>query len=405
MNAEIISIGDEILIGQIVNTNATYLSQKLTEIGIKVKWISVVGDGLEDIQDAFRLALSRADVIISTGGLGPTHDDVSKKAITDFFGSKLVFDELVYKNVEQIFTRMGRIVDERNREQALVPEIADVLANPVGTAPGLMIESDGKLVFILPGVPMEMKGIFEAHITSKIVQRNEGQVIRFITILTAGIFESDLFNRTRDIIESLEGQVQVASLPGPTGVRLRLTVQGMNSDECETRLNSGLAKFRDRLGSLIYGYGDDTMDTKIAATLLESGKSLAIFDAFTGGAIAGNLLAVDDSDKYLKGSLLFPEKVTKFCGLGADSTTCFALSFNYESDTQILARQIRKKFRAKIGMAVLPQYFPEQNSALIHVVINEVDKNSYKTFQLRLERSDIKQRAAHFALNILRLSL
>ena len=238
VNVELISIGDEILIGQIVNTNAVYLSEQITALGGSVRWITTVGDDGPDIRNSISAALDRAQVVIVTGGLGPTHDDITKKVIAEYFESRLVLNESVLENIQSIFKRMNRPVDAVNREQAMVPEAATVLPNTMGTAPGMLLKQNDRQLFVLPGVPFEMKSIFTTSMIPLLKQAFSGIFIRYKTIKTTGLFESRLFNMVEDILPEVESFAQIAFLPSFSGVNIRIGTQDESEEACAARLQA-----------------------------------------------------------------------------------------------------------------------------------------------------------------------
>jgi nicotinamide-nucleotide amidase len=405
MNAEIISIGDEVLIGQIVNTNAAYLGQKMTALGIAVDWVTVVGDDLTRIPESFRIALQRAKIVIVTGGLGPTHDDVTKKAICDFFHTNLIFNAEAFENVRQLFTRMGRPVDDINREQALIPQNAKPLKNPVGTAPGLLIEHENAYLIILPGVPLEMKALFETAVQPIIRDLNKDNFIELLTLKTTGVFESKLFEMVKDIVFKIEPMITVAFLPTYSGVNMRLTASGNDKEQCQKNILNAKAEFESRLGHYIYAYDEEKIEQVVARLLIQQHQKIAVGDGFSGGLFSQLLTETGNSHQFLQGCLIFPDPEQPHFPIGSITP------LNWETLTTIsekciaLARKIKHDFQVDIAITLLPD--PTARPDMIKVCYGLVDANEEKSafFESRKERTDSKARIVQFALDLLRKKL
>ncbi len=405
MKAEIISIGDEVLIGQIVNTNAAYLSQRLTALGITVEQVTVVGDDLAAIQTALRTAVARAQILLVTGGLGPTHDDITKKAVAQYFQTQLVFNPTVFENISRIFGEMGRTVDARNREQALVPANAQILENRIGTAPGLLFETQQNWIFILPGVPMEMKIIFEDHIAALVTRINPEQVIEMVTIRTTGIFESNLFNLVQDLVAQVEPQIKVAFLPGVSGVNIRLLTSGQNRVACRQLLEAARIQFVACFESFVYGYDDVEMEQVIAAQLKQRQETLAVIDFFTTGALNAKLGAIPDQSGWFKGGLVMPP-MTGAATLSALPGPKSIRSDSPEAESALLlADWVRQHFQADWGIAILPGADSNTTTMQVNFGVTCRRRRKFATITYRKIRTDIQGRAAQMALNLLRLEL
>ncbi|MFQ6116327.1 MAG: competence/damage-inducible protein A, partial [bacterium] len=261
MKVEIISIGDELLIGQVINTNAAYLAKHLTNLGLQVAWITTVGDQAEELKSALAIAMERSDIVITTGGLGPTHDDITKTVAAEYFESGLVFRPEILERLKRAFEMRGLKMAAINEEQAQVPEKAKIISNRMGSAPGLLFEKNGKKCFILPGVPSEMKAICEETIFPML--KGQGQAVLQKTVRTTGIPESTLFERVGDI-SKIEEIVKVAFLPKAAGVDIRLTAKGKSSMECQQKLEQGLTIFQEKISEHIYGYDDERLEEVVA---------------------------------------------------------------------------------------------------------------------------------------------
>jgi nicotinamide-nucleotide amidase len=298
MIAEIIAIGDELLIGQVVNTNAAWLGEQLSRVGVPVRFMTTVGDNGEDILASLKLALTRADFIIATGGLGPTHDDITKKVVMEFFeAGPLVQDEKVLAHVRGIFMRRNIPMSPVNEEQALVPAKARVLWNAHGTAPGLLFEKNGKYCAVMPGVPFEMKSITTSGVLPFLRERADGQIIRHRTVRTFGIAESHLSEKLAPIVE-IEKHCKLAFLPSYFGVNLRITVAGREQDEVERRVKTAEEIILAKAGKYVYGYDDDSMEEVVGRRLKEKKATLALAESCTGGLLAHRLTNVSGSSEY-----------------------------------------------------------------------------------------------------------
>ncbi|UCE06880.1 MAG: CinA family nicotinamide mononucleotide deamidase-related protein [bacterium] len=296
MKVEIISIGDEILIGQIVNTNATYIAQKLTELGFDVDWITVVGDNTDRLFKTIELAEQRADIVIATGGLGPTHDDITKKVFAKYFNARLVLNEQILNKIRERFSRRRIRMAKTNKEQAMVPDNAILIENKVGTAAGFLFQKGEKYFFVLPGVPAEMISMIESSIIPYLKNKID-KVFKKRILHTTGIPESTLFEKLGDI-EPLEKLAKIAFLPTYSGVNIRITVQGPNETFCQQRINQIEKVFREKFDQFIWGTDDDTIESIVARLLVTHNKTISIIEFGTYGNLIAQLTNVVDVEKF-----------------------------------------------------------------------------------------------------------
>jgi len=296
MKVEIISIGDEILIGQIVNTNAAYIAQKLTELGFDVDWITVVGDTIDRLFKAIELAEQRADIVIATGGLGPTHDDITKKVFAKYFNSRLVLNEQILNKLRERFRRRRIRMAKANKEQAMVPDNATLIENKVGTAAGLLFQKGEKYFFVLPGVPAEMISMIESFIIPFLKNKTD-KFFKKCILHTTGIPESTLFEKLGDI-KPLEKLAKIAFLPTSSGVNIRITVQGSNETFCQQRINQVEKVFREKFDQYIWGTDDDTIESIVARLLVNHNKIISIIEFGTYGNVIAQLTNVPDVEKF-----------------------------------------------------------------------------------------------------------
>ena len=259
MKAEIISIGDELLIGQVINTNASWMATQLTLAGIDVIHIAAVSDKRDAIRDALDHASEKADIILMTGGLGPTKDDITKKVLAEYFNSEMIFHEPTFEQVKAIFKARHFEVTEENRKQALIPEKCTPLFNRNGTAPGMWFEKNGKVYVSMPGVPFETKAMMTEQVIPKLKEHFSLSSIVYKTIMTTGLGESFLAERIKDWENSLPKHIKLAYLPQPGIVRLRLTTKGADEAKLHTEIKNLITKLHTYIDELIFGYDDITM--------------------------------------------------------------------------------------------------------------------------------------------------
>ncbi len=299
MKAYIISIGDELLLGQTVNTNASLIGEKLSNLNIDVTKISVIGDDSSIIRDEFNNAWINSDIVLVTGGLGPTHDDVTRNCVVKFFKTNLSLNEDVLKDINELFAKWGREITDINKDQANVPEIAEVIRNNKGTAPGYWIEKDEKIFVVMPGVPYEMEEMMNSFVIPRIQEMGldkQGMVKRLI-LNTTGIPESHLFERLGDLDEIL-GEAKLAFLPNQYGVKLRITVKGEDEETVNNNLIEVEQKIRAKAGRFIFGKNHETLENVVGKLLEKRDLTISVAESCTGGSLANHLTNVSGSSKY-----------------------------------------------------------------------------------------------------------
>lgn len=304
MEAEIITIGDEILIGQIVDTNSAWMAKELNKIGVHVGKIASISDQKDDIVSSLQQAMSRVSLVLITGGLGPTNDDITKKTLSDLFGMSLVQDDSIYAKVEKRLAKRGIPMNDFNCDQALVPNGAKIVPNNYGTAPCMWFEKDGKIVISMPGVPFEMKGIMQDEILTELPKYFDTPVILHKTIMTEGIGESVLAEMLAEWETNLPACVKLAYLPSPGLVRLRMSTSGSDKKELEEIIEKQLTKLRKILPENIFGYDDEPIELIVAKLLSAQAKTLGTAESCTGGNIAHLITSHAGSSAYFKGSVV-----------------------------------------------------------------------------------------------------
>ena len=301
---EIITIGDEILYGHILDTNAKWLSKNLNELGVKTNKISTIGDNYIQIKDLLQSSIKENDIIIFTGGLGPTNDDITKKCLNDFFKGKLVTDNYTLSHIKKIFKKRNLDLTKKNRDQALVPDNCKVLHNEYGTAPGIAFEKDNKLVISLPGVPYEMKSLFEDKCSKIIKQKFSLSIIHHRTIKTVGIGESWLSDLISEWEKNLDDKISLAYLPSIGRVKLRLTGRGNNLYKIKSAIDKEEKKVLPIIKKYIYGFDNDELESCVGNLLIKYKKTLSIAESCSGGHLSHLITSIPGSSKYFLGSIV-----------------------------------------------------------------------------------------------------
>ncbi len=318
MKAAIITIGDEILIGQIVDTNSAFIAKSLDKIGVEIPEMISISDNKQHILDTFSKFQNKVDLVLITGGLGPTKDDVTKKTFCDYFEDELVVDEKVLQHVIQLIEGFyKRPITQINKDQALVPSKCTVLHNQVGTAPGMWMKKENTVFISLPGVPYEMKYLVENEIIPKVVREYNRPYIIHKTILTYGQGESLVAERIENWENNLPDFIKLAYLPSPGRVRLRLSAKGTDKDFLERSISENVISLSKIIGDIIVGFDDDeTIETVVGHLLKQQNKTISTAESCTGGKIAQVLTSVPGASKYFKGSVVSYATETKITILG-----------------------------------------------------------------------------------------
>ena len=298
---EIITIGDEILYGQIQDTNATWLSQQFSQAGFKVIWRSTIGDVKDHLLQAFKQAESRADIILITGGLGPTADDLTKPTLNEYFGSKLIRNKEVINHLSALFASRGRELTEVNARQADLPEACELIPNAKGTAPGMWFRKENKVFISLPGVPFEMKNLVSTIVLPRLQQEFAHEVIYHRKIRTSGIPESILSEKIKDWEQALPQHMGLAYLPHLGMVDLRITATGQNLEELQKEVNKQEIELIPQIEKYIYGYGDEELAQSVGKLLVSKGLKISTAESCTAGYIAHMLTSQAGSSAYFIG--------------------------------------------------------------------------------------------------------
>lgn len=321
MKAEIITVGDEILIGQIVDTNAAYIARRLNETGIVVNERTSVGDDAAQITESIGRAFGSSDIVIMTGGLGPTKDDITKKTLAEMFGSRLVNDARVEEHVRNMLALRGIPFNELNRGQSLVPECCTVLFNAHGTAPGMWFERDGRVLISLPGVPFEMKHLMDDEVLPRLKKRFALRSVVHLTMITEGIAESMLAERIAAWESALPPYLKLAYLPAPNIVRLRLSAYEVEGDAVRGEIETRFRELYDIIPDNIIGYETATLQETVHRLLTDRGLTLAVAESCTGGSIASKFTAMAGASAYFKLGAVTYSNEAKISVLGVSPDT------------------------------------------------------------------------------------
>ncbi|GMQ82475.1 MAG: competence/damage-inducible protein A [Rhodothermia bacterium] len=414
MEAVILTIGDELLIGQVSNTNATWIAEKLTAHGVTVRQIVTVGDSEQAIRDGLNDVLSNTDLIIVTGGLGPTHDDITKVVIADHFGAPLIYQEEIYDEIVRRFEARGIPVAETNKGQAMVPEGFEVLENPIGTAPGLRYThtTDGRHVqlILLPGVPREMKVIMENLVLPELAESGSTREIVQKTLLSTGIGESNLNELIGDLSSYLDENLKLAFLPGPAGVRLRLTAYSRQDDRVLERMASLEAAILGTAGKYFYGEGDEVLEAIVGKMLIDRQLTIATAESCTAGLVSSRMTDIPRSSEYVVGAVVAYQDRIKITVLGVDEGDLERHGAVSRQVAAQMASGVRAKFNADIGVSTSGIMGPDGGSdskpvGTVWIAYAAEDGESAALLRLGNERLRNKAQTATAVLNLVRLRL
>jgi nicotinamide-nucleotide amidase len=409
MRAEILSVGTELLLGQIVDTNAAYIARALADLGIDVFFKQTVGDNPQRIQEALRLALGRADTVLITGGLGPTEDDLTVDAVASALGEQLVEDVAVSEHVRMFFAARGRTPTSNVFKQALVPRSARIIPNGRGTAPGIHLERDGQMIFIMPGVPYEMEAMMREYVLPTLRARAGGQVIRSVVLRVTGEGESAVEMRIKDLLAHTTPTIAPYAKLGE--VHLRLTAKGP-ADTVAQQLVDGERRVRERLGTLIYGRDDQSLEEVVGRLLARGGATLAVAESCTGGLLAQRLTSIPGSSAYFLEGIVAYSNAAKMALLGVPQAVLDAHGAVSAEVAEAMAGGIRERAGATFGVSITGVAGPaggtdEKPVGLVYLGLAGAGDPQHRrvTFGGQPGRAGIRHLAAQAALNLLRLHL
>ncbi|MCS7223351.1 MAG: competence/damage-inducible protein A [Armatimonadetes bacterium] len=408
MVAEIISVGTELLLGQVTDTNASFLSRRLADLGIDLYRRTTVGDNVQRIGQVIQEALSRSDLALMTGGLGPTPDDVTAEGVAVAFGVRLVFHPQAEEWLLQRLSSRGIRPSPTLLKQALLPEGAIPIPNPIGTAPGIWMEKDGKRVIVLPGVPSEMEAMFDDEVTPRLKDLLKGDVLRVRVLRFSGVGESALTDRLADIMGG--SNPTVGTLVKPGEVWLRLACKAPSETDAEAALNELHKKIVERVGQWLVGVGEDPLEVLVMEALKGKGWTIATAESVTGGLIGARLTFVPGASQHYRGGIIAYTEGVKMSLLSVPWSVIAEKGVVSEECARHMAGFVRTRLRADVGVSTTGYAGPtggEEDKPIGTVFIGLVTPNETKVerYQLRGNRQQIRDAAAQLALAVTLRSL
>ncbi len=369
MLAEIITIGDEILIGQIIDSNSAFIGKELNKIGVDVIQITSIRDDKQDILKALTHAEKRADIILLTGGLGPTKDDITKHTICTYFDDKLVQNINVLKHIEKLFEKyISTPISDINRQQALVPSTSTVLMNLYGTAPGMWIDRDDKVFVSMPGVPFEMKGLMKNEVLPRLQKRFDRPYIIHKTVLTYGVGESAIAARIETWEDNLPAFIKLAYLPNLGRVRLRLSARGNDKKLLEDTIEAKIEELHNIIGEIIVGYEEDeTIEVRIGQLLVKKGETISVAESCTGGMIAQSFTANSGASAYFNGGVVAYATQSKIDVLGVDRSIVEKYTVTSAEVAEAMALKAKERFKSNYAIATTGNAGPAKGDGAVEI--------------------------------------
>ena len=409
-SAEIVAIGSEMLLGELVDTNSAWISQRLAALGVGIYRHTTVGDNKDRIVAAIKEAAARSNLVLTTGGLGPTSDDLTNECLALVAGRKMVEYPEARKHVDEMFRRFGRKPTPSNYKQVLFPEGSELIPNPRGTAMGALLEIDDALVATFPGVPMEMKGMFGETVEPLIKSRSQGSIVSR-TLWFTGIGESDLAERVQDFLDASDPTV--APLAGQGKVRLRVTTRAATPEDAEKKIEPVAERILFRLGEFYFGEDDETLESSVGQLLKDRGATLALAESCTGGLLAKRLTDAPGSSAYFTEGLVTYSNEAKERLLGVTQETLMEYGAVSEAVAKEMAEGVRKVSGSDYGLSVTGVAGPgggteEKPVGLVWLGLADADGTIAVDLDLSAwaaSREAIRERSANRALDLLRLRL
>lgn len=416
MRIEIVTIGDELLLGFTIDTNAAHLARQLAAIGVEIVHRTTVGDSADDIAQAVKSALDRTGAVITTGGLGPTSDDMTKPSIAELFGRRMIRDDAILEALKARWAKYRRLgpFPESNVAQAMIPEGATIIQNQHGSAPGIWLEdADGRWVAMLPGVPREMKGMLADELLPTIAKRmnNAGTtptVIRSRTLRTTGVAESALADQLGELARGFDG-LSLAFLPSVESVDLRLTSRGLTAEAADAALAAGAMKLREAAGRYVYGEDAADLAEVVLDTCRRRGVTISVAESCTGGLLGARLTAVPGSSDVFVGGVLSYDNSVKREWLGVSDTDLENHGAVSEEVAATMAKSVRERMKTDIGISTTGVAGPGGGTAakpvgMVWVALDGIGTQA-RCLRLFGTREEVRQRAVQAALDMVRRSL
>jgi nicotinamide-nucleotide amidase len=409
LTAEIIAIGSELLAPDRTDTNSLWLTEKLNRLGIEVKLKTIVGDDDARLEEAIKDATRRSKVVITTGGLGPTEDDITRKITARALGRRLLLDEAVLAEIRQRFQSFGVAMPERNSRQAMVIEDAEVLPNPNGTAPGMFIDHQGTAIVLLPGPPREMRPMFENHVSSRLAGRAGSLRVVRRMLRVAGLGESAVDEKIAPIYTQYENP-QTTILFNQSEIEIHLTALGRTETEADALLDRLSAQIEERLGNAVFSFAGETMEEVVGLKLSVGGYTVSVAESCTGGLIAQRLTEVPGSSKYFIEGVVAYANDAKTRTLGVEPMLLLEHGAVSAQVAEAMAEGIRKKAGTDFGLSVTGIAGPgggteEKPVGLVYIALADEVKTEHRKIQLPGNRHLIRWRASQAALDLLRRRL
>ena len=408
MIAEIVSIGDEILIGQIVNTNAVFIAKELNKIGIEVGQITSISDRKEHIESCLDEAQKRAQVIILTGGLGPTKDDLTKHTLCSYFDDVLVKNELVLERIEEMFAKyVPTPINEENRKQALLPSKAKVLNNLHGTASGMWFEVEDRVIISLPGVPFEMKALVSNEVIPALQKHYTRPYIMHKTLLTYGLGESVIAERIEQWENELPSDIKLAYLPNLGRVRLRLSGKGSDPILLEKRIDAEIEKLYPLIGDIIMGFEEEaSVEEQLQTQFIKTNNTLAVAESCTGGKIANRFTQIPGASAYFRGGIVAYATEVKVNLLGVSQSLIDAYSVVSAPVAEAMAVAAQQRFGATIGVSTTGNAGPskgvsEAELGTVFIAVATEDNVVSYEFHLGKHRERVVEKAVNKVMELL----
>jgi len=406
MRAEIIAIGSELLTPYRLDTNSLFLTDGLNQVGIRVVHKAVVGDSLDDMRASFRQALDRADLIVACGGLGPTDDDRTREAVADLLGRKLELNQGVLRHIQELFRRFGRVMPEINRRQAMVPEGATVIPNPRGSAPGLWIEASGHILILLPGVPSELRAMFEQEVRPRLTRLGHDERLFTRDLRITGLPESEVEQRVSPLY-ALYPDTETTILASPPGIQLHPRVWSRDPAQANQILDEMVKRMALALGEHLYSTEGEMLEEVVARVLTENRATIAVAESCTGGLLAERLTNIPGSSSYFLGGVVCYSNELKSALVNVPAELIESKGAVSPEVALALAEGIRKTTGATIGVGVTGIAgpgggTPEKPVGLVHIGIADERGPRERRFQFPGDRERIRMHASQTALDSVR---